>query len=400
MSKIIERPIYIERIKPFIDKNLIKVIVGQRRVGKSYIIKQLSDIIVKNNPSANIIYIDKERNEFDFINDYQILYDFVKEKYSDNKPNYLLIDEVQEIQQFEKSLRSLLNVGEIDIYCTGSNADLLSGELATLLSGRYIEFRISPLSYPEFLNFHKLENNNASLMSFIKFGGLPFLIHLEMEEGLIFDYLENIYSTILFKDVVKRYKIRNIAFLESLIRFLSGNIGSLVSAKKISDFLKSQKVQISTRVVLDYLFYLNNAFLVNKAGRYEIAGKKIFETGEKQFFEDIGIRNAISGFNQADVGKIMENVVYNHLVLCGYKVSVGQLNVHEIDFVCQKQNETMYVQVAYLISDENTIKREYGNLLKIKDNYPKYVISMDEFQGNTYQGIKHLHLREFLSTYW
>jgi uncharacterized protein len=400
MSKIIERPIYLERIKPFIDKNLIKVIVGQRRVGKSYIIKQLSDIIVKNNPSANIIYIDKERNEFDFITDYQILYDFVKEKYSDNKPNYLLIDEVQEIQQFEKSLRSLLNEGEIDIYCTGSNADLLSGELATLLSGRYIEFRISPLSYPEFLNFHKLENNNASLMSFIKFGGLPFLIHLEMEEGLIFDYLENIYSTILFKDVVKRYKIRNIAFLESLIRFLSGNIGSLVSAKKISDFLKSQKVQISTRVVLDYLFYLNNAFLVNKAGRYEIAGKKIFETGEKQFFEDIGIRNAISGFNQADVGKIMENVVYNHLVLCGYKVSVGQLNVHEIDFVCQKQNETMYVQVAYLISDENTIQREYGNLLKIKDNYPKYVISMDEFQGNTYQGIRHLHLKEFLSIYW
>ena len=400
MSKIIERPIYIERIKPFINKNLIKVIVGQRRVGKSYIIKQLSGIIVKNNPSANIIYIDKERNEFDFINDYQILYDFVKEKYSDNKPNYLLIDEVQEIQKFEKSLRSLLNEGGIDIYCTGSNADLLSGELATLLSGRYIEFRVSPLSYPEFLNFHKLENNNASLMSFIKFGGLPFLIHLEMEEGLIFDYLENIYSTILFKDVVKRYKIRNVAFLESLIRFLSGNIGSLVSAKKISDFLKSQKVQISTRVVLDYLFYLNNAFLVNKAGRYEIAGKKIFETGEKQFFEDIGIRNAISGFNQADVGKIMENVVYNHLVLCGYKVSVGQLNVHEIDFVCQKQNETMYVQVAYLISDENTIQREYGNLLKIKDNYPKYVISMDEFQGNTYQGIRHLHLKEFLSTYW
>ena len=400
MSKIIERPIYIERIKPFIDKNLIKVIVGQRRVGKSYILKQLSDIIVKNNPSANIIYIDKEKNEFDFINDYQILYDFVKEKYSDNKPNYLLIDEVQEIQQFEKSLRSLLNEGEIDIYCTGSNADLLSGELATLLSGRYIKFRISSLSYPEFLNFHKLENNNASLMTFIKFGGLPFLIHLEMEEGLIFDYLENIYSTILFKDVVKRYKIRNIAFLESLIRFLSGNIGSLVSAKKISDFLKSQKVQISTRVVLDYLFYLNNAFLINKVGRYEIAGKKIFETGEKQFFEDIGIRNAISGFNQADIGKIMANVVYNHLILCGYKVCEGQLNVHEIDFVCQKQNETMYVQVAYLITNENTIKREYGNLLKIKDNYPKYVVSMDEFQGNTYQGIRHLHLREFLSTYW
>ncbi len=400
MDKIIERPVYIEKIKAFLDKGLIKVIVGQRRVGKSFIMKQLWDVILKKKPSANIVYIDKERNEFDFIRDYQVLYDFAKGKHKKDTANYLLIDEIQEIGEFEKALRSLLNEGGFDIYCTGSNADMLSGELATLLSGRYIEIRVGPLSYLEFLHFHMLKNNNTSLMAYMKYGGLPFLMHLELEEKLVYDYLKNIYSTILFKDVVKRYGIRNIAFLESLVFFISGNIGSLISAKKISDFLKSQKVNISPRVTLNYLSYLNKAFLVNKAGRYGITGKKVFETGEKHFFEDIGIRNALYGFHQADIGKIMENVVYNHMISCGYQVSVGQIGNYEIDFVCQKQNETMYVQVAYLIANEKTAEREYGNLLKIKDNYPKYVVSMDEFQGNTYQGIGHLHLRGFLSRGW
>ena len=400
MDKIIERPVYIEKIKAFMDKGLIKVIVGQRRVGKSFIMKQLWDVILEKNPSANIVYIDKERNEFDFIRDYQVLYDFAKGKHKKDTANYLLIDEIQEIGEFEKALRSLLNEGGFDIYCTGSNADMLSGELATLLSGRYIEIRVGPLSYLEFLHFHTIENDNRSLMAYMKYGGLPFLMHLELEEKLVYDYLKNIYSTILFKDVVKRYGIRNIAFLESLVFFISGNIGSLISAKKISDFLKSQKVNISPRVTLNYLSYLNKAFLVNKAGRYGITGKKVFETGEKHFFEDIGIRNALYGFHQADIGKIMENVVYNHMISCGYQVSVGQIGNYEIDFVCQKQNETMYVQVAYLIANEKTADREYGNLLKIKDNYPKYVVTMDEFQGNTYQGIGHLHLRGFLSRGW
>ena len=328
------------------------------------------------------------------------MYDFAKGKHKKDTANYLLIDEIQEIGEFEKALRSLLNEGDFDIYCTGSNADMLSGELATLLSGRYIEIRVGPLSYLEFLHFHMLKNNNRSLIAFLKYGGLPFLMHLELEEKLVYDYLKNIYSTILFKDVVKRYGIRNIAFLESLVFFISGNIGSLISAKKISDFLKSQKVNISPRVTLNYLSYLNKAFLVNKAGRYGITGKKVFETGEKHFFEDIGIRNALYGFHQADIGKIMENVVYNHMISCGYQVSVGQIGNYEIDFVCQKQNETMYVQVAYLIANEKTTEREYGNLLKIKDNYPKYVVTMDEFQGNTYQGIRHLHLRGFLSKEW
>jgi len=399
MSKIISRPLYIKRIQGFIGKNLIKVIIGQRRVGKSFILKQLIRSIEENTTGANIIYIDKELNQFNNVSDHQELYDFVKLQYSPGKKNFLFVDEIQEIKTFEKGLRNLLAEENIDIYCSGSNANLLSGELATLLSGRYIEFRISPLSYPEFIEFHKLENNNESLMKYIKFGGLPFLIHLEMDELLIFDYLRNIYSTILFKDIVKRFNIRSISFLESLVNFLANNTGSLVSSKKISDFLKSQKVNISARVVLDYISYFNSAFFINRAGRYDISGKKHFETIDKRYFEDTGLRNAIAGFSLAHIGQIIENIVYNHLIICGYEVFVGQLGEYEIDFVCKRQSEKIYVQVAYLIPNQQTIDREFGNLLKIKDNYPKYVVSMDDVQGNSFQGIQHCHLRDFLSKY-
>ncbi len=395
MENIIQRPIYLNRIKGFIDKQLIKVIVGQRRVGKSFLLKQLAVHIQEINPDAYLIFIDKELNRFDFIKNHQDLYAYVKEN-SSAENNYLFIDEIQDIADFEKALRSLQNEGNIDIYISGSNAKLLSGELATFLSGRYIEFRISPLSYSEFLFFHHLENTNTSLISFLKYGGLPFLIHLEMEEPLMYDYLKNIYSTILFKDIVKRFNVRNISFLESLVLFLANHIGSLVSAKKISDFLKSQQVNISTRIVINYLSYFNNAFFINKARRYEIAGKKVFETNEKHYFEDLGIRNAISGFKQTDIGKIIENAVYNHLIICGYRVDVGQYGNKEIDFVCEKQNEKIYVQVAYLLANEKTVEREYGNLISIKDNYPKYVVTMDDIKGNSYEGIRHMHLREFL----
>ncbi len=399
MGKIISRPLYIKRIQGFIGKNLIKVIVGQRRVGKSFILKQLIRSIEEDTADANIIYIDKELNQFNHISDHQELYNYVKQQCQSKKMNFLFIDEVQEIKAFEKGLRNLHAEENIDIYCTGSNANLLSGELATLLSGRYIEFRISPLSYPEFLEFHQLENSNESLMQYIKFGGLPFLIHLERDELLIFDYLRNIYSTILFKDIVKRFNIRNISFLESLVNFLANNTGSLVSAKKISDFLKSQKINISVRVVLDYISYFNTAFFINRAGRYDISGKKHFETVDKRYFEDIGLRNAIAGYSLAHIGQIIENIVYNHLIICGYEVFVGQLGANEIDFVCTRKSEKIYVQVAYLIPNQKTIDREFGNLLKVKDNYPKFVVSMDEVRGNSIQGIQHFHLREFLSKY-
>ena len=395
----IERDIYFQKIIPYINKDIIKVFIGQRRVGKSYLLYQLMNYIAGNIPEVNIIYINKELSDFDFIRNCDELTKFVESQSLPGK-NYLFIDEVQDIADFEKSLRSLLASGKYDIYCTGSNSQLLSGDIAGHLSGRYIEIKIYSLSYKEFLQFHKLENGDNALKKYISFGGLPYMINLKLNETIAFEYLKNVYATVLFKDVVRRHNIRNVYFLEGLVKFLADNTGSLISATKISKYLKSQRVNMSTQIVLNYLSYLTEALLVYKVGRQDIQGKKIFETNEKYFFEDWGLRNSVAGFNPSDIGKLIENIVFLHLMICGYQIHVGVFGENEIDFVCTKQNEKIYVQVAYLIANENTIQREYGNLLKIKDNYPKYVVSMDEFQGNTYEGILHLRLREFLSTYW
>ena len=399
IKKYISRDIYFKSTLPYVDKDIIKVFIGQRRVGKSYILYQLMGHIADNKPNTNIIYINKELSDFDFIVDHNDLNNFV---YTQTLPgnNYLFIDEVQDILDFGKSLRSLLATGKYDIYCTGSNSQLLSGDIAGHLSGRYIEIKVYSLSYTEFIQFHKLKNNVQSLKKYMIFGGLPYLIHLKLEQSIVFEYLRNVYTTVLFKDVVKRYNIRNVYFLESLVKFLSDNTGSIISATQISKFLKSQRVNMSTQIVLNYLLYLTNSLLIYKVERQGIQGKKIFETNEKYYFEDWGLRNSIAGYNPSDISKVMENVVFIHLMICGYQVRVGTLSDNEIDFVCQKQNEIIYVQVSYLIVNESTIQREYGNLLKIKDNYPKYVISMDEIQGNTYKGIKHLHLKQFLSEQW
>lgn len=399
VKKYISRDIYLKSTLPYINKDIIKVFIGQRRVGKSYVLYQLMNHIADDIPNINIIYINKELSDFDFIVDHNDLNSFVNTQTLPGK-NYLFIDEVQDILDFGKSLRSLLATKKYDIYCTGSNSQLLSGDIAGHLSGRYIEIKVYSLSYTEFIQFHKLKNNVQTLKRYMIFGGLPYLIHLKLEQSIAFEYLKNVYATVLFKDVVRRYNIRNVYFLESLVKFLSDNTGSIISATQISKFLKSQRVNMSTQIVLNYLLYLTNSLLIYKVERQGIQGKKIFETNEKYYFEDWGLRNSIAGYNPSDIGKIMENVVFMHLMICGYQVRVGSLGDNEIDFVCQKQNETIYVQVSYLIVNESTIQREYGNLLKIKDNYPKYVISMDEFQGNTYKGIKHLHLRQFLSEEW
>ncbi|MEK9130028.1 MAG: ATP-binding protein [Patescibacteria group bacterium] len=397
MVKIyIKRPIYLDRIKPFIDKDIIKVIVGQRRVGKSYLFFQIIDLIKQKHKKANIIYINKELNKFDNIKNYQDLLNYIKKKTIKNKKNYIFIDEIQDIEKFEKALRDLKAKNKYDIYCTGSNAKLLSSELATFLSGRYIEIKIFGLSYSEFLIFHKLKDNQDSFLKFIKYGGLPYLINLKLDDEIVFGYLKSIYNTILLKDVVERYKIRNIFFLENLISYLADNVGSLVSAKKISDFLKSQKINISPNIVLDYLLFLTNAFFVLKVSRTDIQGKKIFEINDKYYFEDLGLRHSIVGYKQMDINKIMENLVFLHLQILGYKVTIGQLKDKEIDFVCEKQNKKVYIQVAYLITDENK-EREFGNLLAIQDNYPKIVVSFDEMiDESEYKGVKHINIKKFL----
>ena len=399
MIDYIPRKHYLKKIEPFIDKDLIKVIVGQRRVGKSYLLYQIMDMIKSKNAEANIIYINKELYEFDSIRNYHDLINYVQSKKLKTSMNYLFIDEIQDIDQFEKTLRSLQAEGDFDLYCTGSNAKLLSGDLATYLSGRYYELKIFSLSYPEFLSFHQLINSAETLFSYIKFGGLPYLKNLKLEDQLIYDYLKNVYSTIILKDVVARYQVRNVAFLENLIKYLADNIGNMLSAKRISDFLKSQRINISPNIVLNYLSYLTSAFFVFKVPRAEITGKKIFEVGEKYYFEDLGLRHTIIGYQQRDINKVLENLVYNHLVISGYQITVGKMGTREVDFICTRNDEKLYVQVTYLIPDETTWQREFGNLLEIKDNFPKMVVSMDEVIGKQHEGISHIHIRDFLTEY-
>ena len=398
-NEYIKRQSYIDKILPYIDKNIIKVIVGQRRVGKSYMLYQIIDLILSTKPKSDIIYINKELNQFDDIKNEKDLMNYINDKKQKKGKTYLFIDEIQEIFQFEKLLRSLQAEGGYDIYITGSNAFLLSGELATYLSGRYIEIKVYGLSFNEFLTFHGLPNNNESLSAYLRYGGLPYLINLKLEDHIIFDYLKNIYAAILFKDVVSRHSIRNIHFLENLVTFLADNTGNLVSAKKISDYLKSQKMTISPNVVLNYLSYLEASFFIFKVNRSDISGKKIFEISEKYYFEDLGLRHSIIGYKLTDIGKILENLVFIHLKTRGFDVKTGKTGDKEIDFICERGGEKIYIQVAYQIKDDKTKNREFGNLLEIKDNYPKLVISMDEILGNTYEGIEHLNIRDFLSNF-
>ncbi|MBN2613067.1 MAG: ATP-binding protein [Bacteroidales bacterium] len=396
MNEYIERPIYIDRLKPFIGKSLIKILTGQRRVGKSYLLLQLRDLIKKQSPDTQIIYINKEQHEFSQITNSDDLFLYLEANVKGNGKVALFIDEIQDIESFEITLRDLVARSNYDIYCTGSNANLLSGELATFLSGRYIEIKIFGLSYNEFLVFYNLLDSVASFQNYLTFGGLPYLINLNPEIQVAYEYLTSIYNTILLKDVVTRFKVRNVKFLENLIAFLADNIGSIVSSKKISDYLKSQKINISTQVVIDYLGYLETSFLIFKVKRTGIEGKKVFEIGEKYFFEDIGIRNSIVGYKTSDIHKILENVVYLHLRMAGYSVTVGQEGNKEIDFIAQKSGEKIYVQVAYMLTNEETINREYGNLLEIPDNFPKYVVTMDEITENsTYKGINRMHIKDF-----
>jgi len=357
---------------------------------------QLIHFVRSQDPTANIIYINKEDLQFDTIRDAASLNEYILSRSKQDVPNYIFIDEIQDIAEFEKALRSLLLDQNNDLYITGSNANLLSGELATYLSGRYIEFKVYSLSYTEFLHFHRLEDSDLSLESYIKFGGLPYLIHLELAETA-FEYLNSIYNTIVYRDVVSRYNLRNNQFLEKLIEFLADNIGSMFSAKRISDFLKSQHTNIPANQIQQYCAHLANAFIVHEVNRYDIVGRRVFEIGSKFYFENTGIRNVITGYQLKDRGKLLENIVYNQLLYMGYDVKVGSFHAREIDFVCEKDNERLYIQVALRLDGQETIDREFGNLLAIADNYPKIVISEDHFDGNTYQGIRHMRVRDFLN---
>ena len=394
-----QRAVYLSRIKPFIRKSLVKVMTGHRRVGKSYILYQLMALIQQEEPDANIIYINKEDINFIDIKTFQELNDYIVSKTLTGRMNYIFIDEIQEIQNFRIAIRSLALDANNDIYITGSNSEVFSSDLANELGGRYIEFVIHSLSYQEFLDFHGFENNEAVLEKYIHYGGLPYLIHLPMEdEAVVMEYIKSIYATIVLKDVVQRKNLRNTIFLEQLILFLAGNVGNLFSSKSISDFLKGQKIDISQYVVDEYSTALADAFMVSRVKRYDIAGKKLFERGEKYYFENLGIRNVIAGYKRQDRARRFENLVYNHLIYCGYDVKIGALGLDEIDFVCRKNGETIYVQVAIELTQTETIEREFGNLLRIKDNYPKIIVTGEQSFENTFEGIRHIYIRDFLSS--
>lgn len=387
---------YIDRIKPFMQKSVAKVLTGQRRVGKSFLLYQLIEEILAEEPDANIIYVNLEDFTFSSLQTAEDLHSYIISHSKEKVKNYIFIDEIQDIPGFEKVIRSLLLNEDNDIYITGSNAKMLSGELATYLSGRYIEFKIYSLSYSEFLEFHGLTESETSYELYSRYGGLPYLLNLPLEDETVNEYLKSVYSTIVFRDVVSRYKLRNTLFLEKLIQFLSENIGNLFSAKNISDYLKSQHTAISVNQIQSYTEYLNNAFLIHRVERYDLIGKRVFEIGEKYYFENMGIRNIVIGYRITDKAKILENLVYNHLLYRGYEVKVGYYGDKEIDFIGEKNGEKLYIQVSLKIDSEKTAEREFGNLLKIQDNYPKMVITEDNFNGNSYEGIRHCSIRQFL----
>ena len=397
MADYIVRPEYTRRVEPFIGKSLIKVFTGQRRVGKSFVMHQIADEIVKRVPSTNIIYIDKEQLKFIDIRDAKSLYEYTVRNVDKSVPNSLFIDEVQEIENFHVALRSLLNEGLCDIYCTGSNAKILSGELATMLAGRYVEIHVHALSYGEFLAFNNVGDSDDALRMYLTLGSMPYIHNLPNKESVVFEYLRNVYSSVLLKDVVSRESIRNIHFLENLVVFLSDNLGSITSANNISRYLKSQRINLPTQSVLNYIRALCNAFFIYKIQRADTTGLKIFEVGDKYYFEDWGIRNAIYRFSMlTDIGKLMENVVCIELLRRGYTVYVGKSGTKEVDFVCEKEGKRMYVQVAYMLGDSGIIDREFGPLIELRDNYPKCVVTMDGMSLGDRRGVKHVLLREFL----
>jgi predicted AAA+ superfamily ATPase len=397
MKEYFPREQYLNKVSPFIDKPIIKVIIGQRRVGKSMFLFQLMDHIKQKQKQANIIYINTEEEDFQHITDYKGLQKEINSKLKKGKKNYVFIDEIQDIQQFERALRNFQAKQTCDIYCTGSNSKMMAGELATFLSGRYIELQIHPLSFTEFCMFHNLSVTQDALLKYFRFGGMPFLRHLPLDDEPVYEYLRNIYNTILLHDVAARYSVRNLHLLNVLFRFLSDNVGGIFSATSISTHFKKFTLQYPPKSILEYLAYMQNAMIINEVSRYNLPGKRILTSGTKIYYEDIGIRNAVvGGFKPMDIHKILENVVYSHLIRQDYKVYVGQHRQKEIDFIAEKNSKKVYIQVAYKIIEQATIDREFGNLLAIKDNFPKLVVSMDDLAGHTHEGIEHVHVFDFL----
>lgn len=400
-SNFIPRDRYLNAIEAYRDRPVVKVLTGMRRVGKSVIMKLFIERLVKSGiPFQNIIYINKESLEFEALKDYQDLYGHVRNQLQGiTGKRYILIDEVQEIEGWEKTIASFLADGTADIIISGSNATLFSTELATLLSGRYVEIPVHPLTFREFLTFRRHSNNiEQEFRYFLKYGGLPGLHLLPTDDEIIFGYLNSILNTILYRDVITRHKIRDVSVFDRIVRYIFDNIGNITSAKRIADYFKSQRLKVSVDTILNYINYMEAGLLIQKVSRYDLKGKKYLEFSDKYFLNDIGLRNGLIGYKEKDISGLIENLVFKELEARGYKLSIGIIGQNEIDFIAERQGKRKYIQVCYTLSTEDAVKREFGSLECIKDNYEKIVISMDRFFPDERNGIIHKYLLDFLLT--
>lgn len=397
---MVNRDIYMNKLLAYKDTEFIKVITGIRRCGKSSLLKLFMEKILEEDKNANVIYMNFESFEYDDIVNYKDMYNKISKQIIRTKTNYILLDEVQRIEEWEKAVNAMTVDFNSDIYITGSNAYLLSSELSTYLSGRYVEIKVLPLSFKEYLDFTVLEDKKTledKFIDYIKFGGMPGIITIKNEENLYENAIKGIYNTVFMKDVVERNKLLDAILLEKILKFLMSNIGSLISSKKIADFLTSQGTKITHNTVLNYLQMLENAYIIYKVPRYDIKGKEVLKTLEKYYIVDTGIRNVTLGFRDSDFGHIIENVVYFELIRRGYEVTVGKNDSLEVDFIATKPNDKKYYQVTYTMLDDNVKKREFEVLKNIKDNYEKTVITMDRLYNNTSEeGIKIKYLIDFL----
>ena len=401
---MLKRDEYIKKIVPFIDKDVIKVLTGIRRSGKSVMLKLLMEELKNRGINENqFIYINFENLKYRNLKNYERLYDFILNKVDDKyKSYYIFLDEIQEVEEWERCVNSL-RVDEdfnFDIYITGSNAKLLSGELSTYLSGRYIEFVVYPFSFKEFFEIMKEKNKEIDLkeafQDYVKFGGMPFLHNLDYNFEASMQYLQDLYASIILKDITQRNNIRDTDLLERIINYVIMNIGNTFSATSISKFFKSENRKVATETILNYIKACEEAFLVYRVARNDLLGKKILNVNEKYYIADHGIREAIMENNQKNINQVLENIVYFEMLRRGYNIKIGKVDNLEVDFVCKKNDETIYIQVSYLLASEDTKEREFSVLENIKDNYPKYVLSMDEFDMSR-NGIKHVNLIEFLT---
>ena len=398
---MIDRPLYVDKIMAYVDTPFVKILTGVRRCGKSTILKMIMERLKteRNIPEDRIISCRFDSMEYEDMTAKQI-YTLLKDQLSSTGRTYLFLDEVQEIKGWEKVVNSLASDFDVDLYITGSNSRMMSSEIATYLTGRYISFRIFTLSFGEYLMFKSKFANvgepKSELANYVRLGGFP-ATHLQAySQDEIYTIVRDIYNSTIFSDIVKRNQVRKIDQLERVVKYTFNNVGNTFSAKSIADYLKAERRSLDNETVYSYLEKLEKAYLLHRCSRYDLQGKEILKTQEKFYLADVALRYSVLGYNADSVASSLENIVYLELCRRGYTVNVGKTGDSEIDFVAVRQNEKIYVQVTQEINSEKTEKREYSRLLEIPDNYPKFVLTTDEFAGGNYEGIKTMHIADFL----